>query len=255
MLNGRISERGLRRGKFSRPFLRDSLHRICLFAMQSDEDARRAAIVGVPKERLQVLGNTKFDEAATVLTDEERNVLRVDLGLTKAVPVVVCGSTRPGEEAIIADAVVRLLPRFPDLRVVVAPRHLDRTDDAEAAFTEKRLHTIRRTQQKTGHEKVSRILILDTFGELSQVYAVADVAFVGGSLLPFGGQSVFQPLAQGVTTLFGKYMNNQRDISALAQVAGVGFIVADADSFAQEVTRLLSLEIKEKTALNERHFI
>jgi 3-deoxy-D-manno-octulosonic-acid transferase len=95
-----------------------------------------------------------------------------------------------------------------------------------------------------------RAILLDTFGELGRVYAVADVAFVGGSLLPFGGQSVFQPLAQGVPALFGPYMNNQRDIAALSRAAGVGFEVRDADTLAREVARLLSLPASEKRALS-----
>ena len=94
-----------------------------------------------------------------------------------------------------------------------------------------------------------RALLLDTFGELGRVYAVAEVAFVGGSLLPFGGQSVFQPLAQGVPALFGPHMNNQRDIAALAKAEGVGFEVRDADSLAAEVTRLLSVSAEERAAL------
>ena len=226
------------------------LRRIALFAMQSDEDARRAALVGVPETAIRVLGNTKFDEAARILSPEERMVLRDSLGIPQGVPVWVCGSTRPGEEAILADTITRLLPRFPDLRVVVAPRHLDRTGEAEVPFAAC-FPTLRRTKQRETQETTVRILILDTFGELASVYAVADVAFVGGSLLPFGGQSVFQPLAQGVPTLFGRHMSNQRDIAALAQSAGVGFVVGDADALAQEITRLLTLPPAEKEALTQ----
>ena len=96
------------------------------------------------------------------------------------------------------------------------------------------------------------MLLLDTFGELARAYAVADVAFVGGSLLPFGGQSVFQPLAQGVPALFGPYMNNQRDIAALSRAEGVGFEVSDTEQLASEVVRLASLSGEEKEALAQK---
>ncbi|MES2459074.1 MAG: 3-deoxy-D-manno-octulosonic acid transferase, partial [Armatimonadota bacterium] len=96
------------------------------------------------------------------------------------------------------------------------------------------------------------VLLLDTFGELARVYAVADVAFVGGSLLPFGGQSVFQPLAQGVPALFGPYMNNQRDIAALSRAEGVGFQVEDTGQLASNVVRLVSLPEEEKMLLAQK---
>jgi 3-deoxy-D-manno-octulosonic-acid transferase len=95
-------------------------------------------------------------------------------------------------------------------------------------------------------------LLLDTFGELAKVYAVADVAFVGGSLVRQGGQSVFQPLAQGVPAVFGPYMSNQRDIAALSKAEGVGFEVKDPNELAAEVIRLLSLPPDEKRRLAEK---
>lgn len=93
------------------------------------------------------------------------------------------------------------------------------------------------------------VLLLDTFGELARAYAVADVAFVGGSLVKRGGQSVFQPLAQGVPAVFGPYMNNQRDIAALAQAEGIGFLVRDATELAETVHLILNLPAHEKAAL------
>ena len=95
-------------------------------------------------------------------------------------------------------------------------------------------------------------LLLDTFGELGRAYAVADVAFIGGSLVRRGGQSVFQPLAQGVPALFGPHMNNQRDIAALSAAEGVGFLVADEDAFVTEAARLLAMAPEEKEALARR---
>jgi 3-deoxy-D-manno-octulosonic-acid transferase len=95
-------------------------------------------------------------------------------------------------------------------------------------------------------------LILDTFGELGRAYAVADVAFIGGSLAPWGGQSVFQPLAQGVPALFGPNMNNQRDIAALAIAEGVAEQVRDAEALAEAVCRWLALPTDEKATLGRR---
>jgi 3-deoxy-D-manno-octulosonic-acid transferase len=133
--------------------------------------------------------------------------------------------------------------RFPELILIVAPRHLERADVVAMHLG----GPARRSKKETGPT-----LLLDTFGELSRVYAIADVAFVGGSLAPWGGQSVFQPLAQGVPAVFGPKMNNQRDISALSQAEDVGFEINDPESLAREVIRILSLPESEKMALGEK---
>lgn len=255
VLNGRVSDRGLRRGTKSTFWTRPGLNRVSLFAMQSDEDARRAVLVGADSSHVSVLGNTKFDEGATALTAEERAALRADLGIPDTTPIWVCGSTRDNpnaneldEEVPIAAALQKARIAFPNLALVIAPRHLERAETVAQTFTRAGFSVARRSKG----EKGSDVLLLDTFGELSRVYAVADVAFVGGSLVKQGGQSVFQPLAQGTPCVFGPYMNNQRDIAALAKAEGVGFEVADAPALAAEVERLLSLPPDEKRALSAK---
>ena len=320
VLNGRISDKGLRRGQRSQFFTRPALDAADRFLMQSDEDARRAALVGVAPEKIKNLGNTKFDESAVLLSAGERATLRADLGIPPDAPVWICGSTRDGEEEIIAEAFAKARERLPDLQLIVAPRHLDRADEAAKPFiaagygvrrrsrplpltpSEERggtregngtdntvgTHAVRPPFSKTSPRLVAGqdalraslqgaassapiqyppvpplpsegegvrgwgLLLLDTFGELARVYAVAGVAFVGGSLKPFGGQSVFQPLSQGVPAVFGPYMNNQRDIAALAKAEGVGFSVTDAETLAAEVVRILTLPEAEKIALATR---
>ena len=333
VINGRISDTGLKRGGTARFWLSPALKMVDVFAMQSVEDARRAGIVGADVSRVVAVGNTKFDESATMLTDGERADLRREFGIPDGVPVLICGSTRDApdktgrdEEEIIADALTILAGTVPTLYVIVAPRHIERaTRVVEALKTSQSgqsrpqhiqqrslmLPVLASLQEKTSslshtasslpHDKTSfplieaslmlaaksshpvttsphlylasglpqttlpesvlpisqsvaplPILILDTFGELARAYAVADVAFVGGSLVRRGGQSVFQPLAQGVPAVFGTYMNNQRDIAALAQSEGVGFMVNDAATLAETVRRLLTLSPDEKTALKAK---
>lgn len=250
VLNGRISDKGLRRGRKSGGLLRPGLNAVNRFAMQSEEDSRRAALVGADPARVVTLGNTKFDESSTPLTPEERTALRAELGIPEGAPVWVCGSTRPGEEEIIADAVA-ILEQAPNLQhpwyLIVAPRHLDRVDEVEAALRAGGLTPVRRSRGETGS-----VLILDTFGELARLYAIADVAFVGGSLLPFGGQSVFQPLAQGVPAVFGPYMNNQRDIAALSIAGGLGQEVDGQESLAHAIYNRITASPEEKRETAQR---
>lgn len=265
VLNGRISDKGLSRGLKARLFTAPGLAAVDLFAMQSDEDSRRAVQVGVEPAKVHTLGNTKFDESVTPLTDVERAALRVELGIPPHVPVFLAGSTRddedpnlPTEEALIGQAGASVLAAFPDLFLLLAPRHLERADAAQAALEAAGWRVRRRSAEKEGtiprptEFLPGTALLLDTFGELGSAYAVADIAFVGGSLVRRGGQSVFQPLAQGVPALFGPYMNNQRDIAALAKAEGIGFEVLNADECASEVLRLLRLPEAERTAILDK---
>ena len=243
VLNGRISDKGLRRGLKARWLMESGLGCVDLFAMQSDEDTRRAGLVGAPKDRIQTFGNTKFDESATMLNSEERVKLRAELGIPEGALVWICGSTRdgkdgvPDEEVLIAEAIKHIRDRFPELWLIVAPRHLERVEAVKA-------HLPGSVQRSKGEHGAT--LLLDTFGELGRAYAIADVGFIGGSLAPWGGQSVFQPLAQGVPALFGPNMNNQRDIAALAISEGVGEQVADAATLAEAVCRWIALSPEQK---------
>jgi 3-deoxy-D-manno-octulosonic-acid transferase len=252
VLNGRISDKGLRRGLKAGGLLREGLSAVDLFAMQSGEDTRRAGLVGAPKDRVQTFGNTKFDESATMLSHQERAALRAELGIAEGAPVWVCGSTRdgkdgvPDEEVLVAEAAKLVRERFPELYLIVAPRHLERVETVKSHLPGAAQRTALPAPESGGARGEAKTLILDTFGELGRVYAIADIAFIGGSLAPWGGQSVFQPLAQGVPALFGPNMNNQRDIAALALTEGVGEQVEGAAGLAAAVSRWLSLSPEEK---------
>ena len=243
VLNGRISDKGLQRGRRAQGLLQRGLNAVDIFAMQSDEDTRRAGQVGAPAERIQTFGNTKFDESASRLHADERDRLRAELEIPAGAPVWVCGSTRggkdgvPDEEVLVAEAARRVREHFPTLVLIVAPRHLERVEAVKAHLP----GAVQRSKGETG-----ATLILDTFGELGKIYAIAEIAFIGGSLAPWGGQSVFQPLAQGVPALFGPNMNNQRDIAALAVAEGVGEQVSDVAGLADAVVRWLTLTPREK---------
>lgn len=263
VVNGRISDNGLKRGVRVRWFLAAALRCVDVLAMQSAEDARRAVLVGANPDTVYTVGNTKFDESAMMLSPAERTELRRDFGIPDGNDVFICGSTRdapdtndPDEEDLILKAVLHLylVHAHNDLSVIIAPRHLERADAIAKRLAADGKFTVRRRSQPalvrgTPDTRYGDIWLLDTFGELGRAYAVADVAFVGGSLVKRGGQSVFQPLAQGVPAVFGPHMNNQRDISALAQAEGVGFLVRDAVELAETVHRLLTLPPDEKAAL------
>ena len=144
VVNGRISDNGLKRGARVRWFLADALRRVDVLAMQSAEDSRRAVLVGANPDTVHTIGNTKFDEAATMLSPAERAELRRDLGISENAPVWICGSTRdapdaadPDEEVALSEAFARLRERIPDLFLIVAPRHIERADAAAKPFVDR----------------------------------------------------------------------------------------------------------------------
>src|SRR5262249_34185276 len=179
----RLSDRSVRRYAVVRCFLRETLQRICLFAMQSEEDARRIVSLGAPAERVRVTGNMKHDApAADVGAAEE---WRRRLGLRPARRGWVAGSTHSGEGEPVLDAHAEARGRDPDLALIVAPRHPERT--AEVVTMAARRGPVIRRSEIGGTPPPDAVVILDTIGELASLYAVADVAFVGGSLVPRGG--------------------------------------------------------------------
>lgn len=252
LVNGRISDRSI--GKYRRwhLFFAWVLSHFDRILVQSPRDAERLRLIGADAARVEVFGNAKFDQLSGRLEAEQITALRRSLKLPEGAPVWVVGSTRlPKEERQVIQAYRKARKALPDLALIHAPRHIERAEEVAAMMREAGLAPVRRTQLGNASGPVS-VLILDTLGELANVYAVGDVAFVGNSLVPpGGGQNPLQPLAQGKPVLYGEYMANFRDIVAMAEEAQVGFAVADADDLAARLVDLLRSP-QERAAIAER---
>ena len=235
LVNGRISDRSYRGYRRIRFFLRRVLPMVDLFAMQGEEDARRVIALGAPPGRVHVTGSIKFDRDPRPMAEGERRGLRRSLGLPEQGPLLVAGSTHAGEEEAVLRAYVRLRARFPDLAMVVAPRHPERGGEVAALLQGAGVAWHRRTRPQ-GRRPV---LLLDTVGELSGVYAAADVAFVGGSLVPAGGHNILEPAAHGVPVLFGPHMENFAEIRRVVLERGGGAQVRDREDLARRLEGLL----------------
>ena len=173
--NGRISDRSFKRYRLVRPLVARMLARVTVFAMQSEEDARRIIALGAPAERVVVTGNLKTDLVpAPSSTDWEAL-----LGLGPDDLLWIAGSTHRGEEAAVLDVFERLRPHFPALRLVLAPRHPERAAEVERLIAERGLRPVRRTALGSGGAARGAAVILDTVGELADLYRLAAVVFVG----------------------------------------------------------------------------
>jgi 3-deoxy-D-manno-octulosonic-acid transferase len=234
--NGRISDRSFRRYRRVRVLMRRVLADVTVFAMQTEEDARRIVALGAPPDRVVVTGNLKSDLLPEADPEEAR--WRQRLGLEAHTRLWIAGSTHRGEEAVVLDAFDRLRARHPQLALLLAPRHPERADEVEALLRERGLAAVRRSRLGAG-APAGAVVILDTVGELAALYALADVVFVGGSFVPIGGHNVLEPAMRGKPVLMGPHMSNFREGAELLQQSGGGLVVKDGPALEHALTRLL----------------
>jgi len=246
LLNGRISDRSYPRSMRLRFFFRALFRRLDECYAQTETDADRLRDLGA--RQVEVLGNCKYDQAAEGV-DADPGHWRRELGLAETEPVIVIGSTRgEDEERLVAEALAD--PRLAQVRVVWAPRHLERVADIA-----ERVGSAGRRSLGT----YERITLLDTYGELSQVYAVADVVVIGGGFADLGGQNLIQPLAHGKPVIHGPHMQNFRDVADEARRAGATQVAANAAELADALAALLADSERRRTmgdagrALVRRH--
>ena len=235
--NGRISDRSFRRYHRVRFLTALMLRDISVFAMQSQEDARRIIALGALPERVVVTGNLKTDLAPAEAGGEA--VWQRLLGIGEGDLVWIAGSTHRGEEAAVLQAFKHLRVHFPTLALLLAPRHPERAAEVERLAAEAGLSTIRRSELPRDRGRHA-VVILDTVGELAQIYRVGTVVFVGGSLVPTGGHNMLEPALLRKPVLFGPHTSNFRESAELLLQAEGAVLVADVSQLEARVGELLS---------------
>lgn len=235
--NGRISDRSFRRYRWVRGLMRRVLADVSVFAMQTDEDARRIIALGAPPSRVVVTGNLKGDLLPEAAGDDPAG-WRARLHLGAGARLWIAGSTHRGEEAVVLDAFLRARNRCPELALLLAPRHPERAGEVEALIRERGLRAARRSRLPADGTP-GAVIILDTVGELAALYALAEIVFVGGSLVPIGGHNVLEPAMRGKPVLVGPHMSNFREGAELLQRSGGGLVVKDAPELERELAHLL----------------
>jgi 3-deoxy-D-manno-octulosonic-acid transferase len=223
VINGRMSDRSLRKYRRVRGLLHATLARANRILVQTVADAVRFNEMGAPNDRLFITGNTKFD------LDDSPISLRPALeGFARGRPILVAGSTAPGEEAIVLSAYRQLVERFPALALAVAPRHLERVAEIESEVRSSGLAFAKASTLEAGADDPASVLLIDTMGDLRGFYRRATIAFVGGSMIPpRGGQSLAEPAAAAVPVLFGPHHENQRQVADALLANGGGAAITD----------------------------
>jgi 3-deoxy-D-manno-octulosonic-acid transferase len=237
MVSGRVSAGATSRYALIRWLTRAALSQLSACGMQTDADAARIIAMGAPAERVHVLGSLKFareavsaGSAATApmtAFDEHRSLL-------------VAASTHPGEEQLVLDACAQLWADFPRLLLLIAPRRPERFDEVDRLLAQRGVRHERRSALRAGVGEETRVLLLDTIGELPNVLAAATAVFVGGTIAPVGGHNVLEPAVCGKPVAFGPYTANVQAAAAALIDSGAAVCVHDAGELAVEWGRLLA---------------
>ena len=221
VVNGRISRRSYPRYRFGRPFFRRVLALIDRFCMQSDESARRIIDIGADPARVSVTGSLNFDAAALPAAARGRDRVLRFFRVSPARQVIVAGSTMRGEELPVLRAFRRVKTTSPGALLLLAPRHAERFDEAMHLARGEGFAAVTRSALPIDVEPRADVIVVDTIGELAQLYQLATVAFVGGSLVETGGHNILEPAVFGRPIVFGPHMHN------FAEIAGE-FLAHDA---------------------------
>src|ERR1700751_2997106 len=249
VVTARISDRSWRRYRRLDWWLPKVIQNIDLFLAQTQDDSRRLIDIGAPGSRVAVTGNLKFDLQLTQPPPVMAN-LRDSFRATGASPVLVFGSTADDEEErMLLQAFQSILASYPHATMILAPRHPERFAAVATLLESLGIHFLRRSLW-SGEPLSGGVLLLDTIGELSAIYGLADIAFVGGSLVPKGGHNIIEPARHGVAIVVGNHTENFRDIIGLFQSRDALRVVGPAE-LPLVLMELISNEA-ERRALGQR---
>ena len=230
LFNGRISEKSARRYLIAGSLFKDTFQKFHHLGMQNNNGEKAALNLGVTPERIEVMGDPKYD-AQQPLTDEEKKQLRKTFKLEEGTPLWIAGSTHAGEEEIILDAHQQLAAEHPNLVLILAPRRIERVEEVATLLKKRNISFALRSSLK----QAETVILLDTMGELAKVYSLGQVAFIGKSLVkPGGGHSLIEPLSYGLPVLHGPFVEN------------IGHVADKAHELELATTVQNSRDIKEK---------
>ena len=252
--NVRLSERSYKRYARFPSLVAQTLSQVDHFAVQGPADRKHLQLLGVMPEKISETGSIKFDVTMPPSLRESAEVLRRQLGQDRL--IWIAGSTREGEEGRILRVYKKLKQKHPSLLLLLVPRHPERFDIVARKIQRRGLNGVRRSENLPEVPPEADVYLGDTMGELSLMYASSDVAFVGGSLEPLGGQNILEPCALGVPVAFGPHMFNFPDISRWTIKEGAGRMVQNSTELVQVLDEWLgNPSLRDEIGANGRAFV
>lgn len=235
--NAKMSEKSARGYRRIRRLFPSFLEAVRLFCIQHASFLPRFRSIGLPDDRLVVTGVVKVDNLPKAVDQASRQKLREELGIAPTATVFLAGSTHPGEEEFCLAAFDAAHREAPNLQLLIAPRHTERTGAIVEKLAARGRKTVRRTEKRPWVDPES-VFFLDTMGELERFFAVADIVFLGGSLVPVGGHNILEPAAQGRSVIFGPHVWTVGFFAEEMVETNAGFRVDGTDELARLVVKL-----------------
>lgn len=259
IINGRLSERSYKSYRMvQNSLVKPMLKQLHLLLMQGKRDAERIRKLGAPPEKVQLLGNLKFDIGTSKAEPEQENLLRSMFGFheTGKEKILVFASTHPGEDELFAEVFIQLRKTFPEIRMVLAPRHPERCDTVRKLLNNRALRHSLRSDLREGYCNTQPAILLDTIGELKTIFHFSHLAIMGGSFVPIGGHNPLEPIAAGCPVLFGPHMFHFSDISEQILEYKAGVQVSDTTALIDQITGFLTQPEKySATTENGQHLL
>ena len=243
LINARLSTRSFRRYRLLRPFMRRVLEHVDVICAQTEVDAERFRQLGAAPERVALSGNLKFDSQPPRLATFPRLLKRAATDAARA-PIMIAASTMAGEEPYVLQVWNKVRAQYPKALLILAPRHPARFDEVAQILTKSGHSYARRTHLASQEPEISKqlaapdVLLLDSIGELAGILELADVVFIGGSLVPTGGHNILEAAYWAKPVVFGPHMENFQDIARLFLEAEASVRVRDANGLLETVLKL-----------------
>jgi 3-deoxy-D-manno-octulosonic-acid transferase len=241
MVNGRISPRSYSKYRLTKFFWKIILYNLNAAGVIADIDAVRLKNIGMDSAKIKVLGNAKYDALAALAAPALREEIVRRLNARTNERFFVAGSTHEGEEKIVIDVYQELLKRYPDFKLVIVPRHIERTNNVLGLLRQENFNdVVTLSDINNGRKrKDERIIVVDVIGELFKIYSLATIVYCGGSLVPKGGQNILEAAAWGKVIFYGPSMEDFSAEKALLEKAGCGVTIRNADELLQGILQAL----------------
>jgi len=241
MVNGRVSPRSYRKYRLTSFFWKRILYNLNAAGMIAEIDAVRLKNIGMDSTKIKVLGNAKYDALAALAAPALQEEIARRFNVRKNERFFVAGSTHEGEEKIIIDVYQELLKHYPEFKLIIVPRHIERTKDVLGLLRQEKFNDVLTlTDINNGRKRYDeRIIVIDVIGELFKVYSLATIVYCGGSLVPKGGQNILEAAAWGKVIFYGPSMEDFSEEKALLEDVGCGTTIKSAEELLQEILQAL----------------
>ncbi len=241
LANGRLSEKAHRRYLRVKSGMRQVLSNYAEMDLQTDADATRFVEIGADPDKIEVLGSLKFDTPTRNLPESERKALREQLPFSAGARIFIAGSTRNGENEVIFDVYQKLKQEFPELKLLLVPRHLDKIPQIVVSAESRGLRYLLHSKVAPESSPVDAVIV-DKMGILNDLYQICDIAFVGGTLSDIGGHNILEPVWAGIPVLYGPSLFNVGDSSRYILENGFGEMIKDGEELRERLRAFLSGE-------------